>query len=431
MENNDLFNHEAEQSLIGAVLINPLEFTTLGIEPDHFFINRHSFIWQAFNRLYSQGIAIDFVTLCDELDRAGHLREVGGQAFITGLINATPSSLHAEQYAQIVKDFAHRRTWKLTAGKIARAAFDTDSDLHSEAGDLVDELLDAIRVDGAAIHISEYAARVLDETQRRMADPSEVWGIQTGFADFDRITGGLQTSEILDVSGEPGIGKSIFAMQAAFQMAAAGHPGVIYSAEMKGEAVLRRRLSADSKVPTRAIKSGYLDDGQMAQMINSITQYDDLPLYMSDAADITSATLRADLTRLKLQHGIEWFVFDYAFLLRDGENLSEVERTGLISSRFKTIARALDLAGIVIYSMTKEGMNALVPEGQHLRGSAQQYYDADVLIFMIESNQDNMVKCIFGKGRELEKPKDHFDLVRLPGFPALANAATREVTEGR
>jgi replicative DNA helicase len=218
-------------------------------------------------------------------------------------------------------------------------------------------------------------------------------------------------------------------MQAAFQMAAAGHPGVIYSAEMKGEAVLRRRLSADSKVPTRAIKSGYLDDGQMAQMINSITQYDDLPLYMSDtqyddlplymsdAADITSATLRADLTRLKLQHGIEWFVFDYAFLLRDGENLSEVERTGLISSRFKTIARALDLAGIVIYSMTKEGMNALVPEGQHLRGSAQQYYDADVLIFMIESNQDNMVKCIFGKGRELEKPKDHFDLVRLPSDP--------------
>ena len=109
---NNLFSREAEEAVVGSVLINPVVFTTLGLEPGHFFIHRHGMIWQAFNRLYSSGISIDFVTLTDELERAGQLQEIGGPAFITGLINVTPSSLHVEDYARSVKDFAHRRTWK-------------------------------------------------------------------------------------------------------------------------------------------------------------------------------------------------------------------------------------------------------------------------------------------------------------------------------
>jgi replicative DNA helicase len=220
-------------------------------------------------------------------------------------------------------------------------------------------------------------------------------------------------------------------MQAGFQMAAAGEPGALYSIEMKGEAVVRRRVSHDSKVNTRTIKAGYMNDDEFAAFSQALVSYEDIPLYMSDAADLTTAAMRADLTRLKIQYGIRWFVVDYAFLLRDGEGagLQDWERSGLVSSRIKTICRALDLAGIVIHSMTKAGMDALIPEGQHVRGSGQIFYDADVLLFMVRDEQehrDNIVKCIFGKGRELERPKAYFELVRLPGFPALADAAPKE-----
>jgi replicative DNA helicase len=424
---NGLFSHEAEEAVIGSVLINPVAFTTLGLEPDHFFIHRHGMIWQAYNRLYSSGISIDFVTLSDELERAGQLKTIGGQAAITKLVNATPSSLHVEDYAQTVKEFANRRTWKSVAEKIAKLAFDKDSDLELEASGLVDELLNAVQVEGAAAHISKYVASVLDEAMKRMEDPKDIWGIPTGFTDFDDITGGLQQGEALYISGLPGIGKSIMAMQMGFQMAEAGYPGAIYSIEMKGEQVLRRRISADSKVKTRAIKTGKMRDDEVTKFLHVVEGYDDLPLYLSDAADVTTAVLRADLSRLKIQFNVQWFVLDYAYLLRDGEGMSENDRTGLISSYMKAICRSLNLAGIVIHSLNKEGMRGGLPEGKHIRGSGQQYYDTDLLLFLVEDEKTpNTIKCVFGKGRELEQPKQSFRLHKLEGFPALANATKQK-----
>lgn len=423
MENNDLYNPEAEEAVLGAVLINPTSFATMGIEPSHFFLGRHQYIWQVYTRLYSAGRPIDFITVVDELQRADQLGKIGGETYIMRLINRTPSSLRAEQYADIVKDYSRRRIWRDTAGQIAKTAFDKDSNLEEQSGVIIDQLLHAVRVDGAAVHVSEFADRVLDEALQRQQNPGQVWGLQTGFHEFDSITGGLQLGEILDISGLPGIGKSILAMQAGFQLAANGEPGAIYSIEMRGEAVVRRRISFDSKVPTRNIKSGFMDAQQAEAFVHAVSKYDNLPLYISDAADLSTTTMRADLTRLKIQYGIKWFAVDYAFLLQDGAGLNDTERSGLISTRLKNIARALNLAGIVIHSMTKAGMDALIPEGQHLRGSGQVYYDADVLIFMVDDPNKNTIKCIFGKGRELEKPREYFELVRLPGFPALADVA--------
>ncbi|KKK44550.1 hypothetical protein LCGC14_3166940, partial [marine sediment metagenome] len=85
----------------------------------------------------------------------------------------------------------------------------------------------------------------------------------------------------------------------------------------------------------------------------------------------------------------------------------------------------LNLAGIVIHSLNKEGMKGGLPEGVHIRGSGQQYYDTDLLLFLVESQTPNTVKCVFGKGRELENPKQSFDLRKLEGFPALGNAAKK------
>ena len=94
MSSINLFSREAEEAVVGSVLIFPTVFTTLGLEPGHFFIQRHGMIWQAFTRLYSSGVAIDIVTLCDELERAGQLQEIGGPAFITGLIQPPLPLLH-------------------------------------------------------------------------------------------------------------------------------------------------------------------------------------------------------------------------------------------------------------------------------------------------------------------------------------------------
>lgn len=423
----EMFSTQAEESLIGAVLINPGCFSEMKVQPGDFFIRRLGWVWSAFEHLYNLEKAIDYLTVSEELERAGKLKELGGPAYLTSLINNTPSSLHAAEYADTVKDFARRRQWLEIASQTAKLAYNLEANLDLEASLVIDKLLKAIRAEGAAVHISEYIDQVLTEAYERQANPIEIWGIPTGFIDFDRITGGLQPSEILYISGEPGVGKSMLADQMGAQMAEGGHPGAIYSLEMLGKSVARRMISAASKVPTREIKTGKFSGENFNAFLDAAAKKVDLPLFISDSVKWTTASLRADLARLKAQEGIQWFVLDYAYLLQDGQGMSENDRTGLISANMKAICRSLDLAGIVIHSMNKRGMDAGTPEGGNLRGNNQQFYDTDLLMFLVKSEQPNTVTCIFGKGRELEQPKQAFDLHKAAGYPLFANAETRIV----
>lgn len=419
----ELYSTDAEESLVGSILIQPGIFASLDVTADHFHIHKLRFIWEAVDRLHQRGDPIDITVIVDELDRMNRLGTIGGSAYMVALMNRTATALNAEAYAKTVKDYAMRRSWLQLGSKMAKLAGELDNSLDQEASGIVEDLLKAVRSDGAAVHVSKYTAQVLNETIERRANPTETWGIPTGFKDFDDITGGIQLSETLYISGEPGLGKSIMAAQMGFQMAKAGHPGAIYSLEMPGKQVVRRRLSAEARVKTRNLKTGKVDDTEFGKLLELVEKYERLPLYMSDSVHWTCASLRADIARLKAQHGVEWFVLDYAYLLQDGRGLSENDKTGFVSSQLKAICRALDVAGIVIHSMNKSGIGAALPGMNSIRGSAQQVYDTDILLFLVEGDQKNEIRCIFGKGRELENPKQAFTLVKLPGYPALGDLA--------
>ncbi len=428
----ELFNRDAELALLGAVLVDPACFLSLDVSAEHFFIQRHGLIWNVFQKLSEKGVEIDFVTVTDELARQEKLDYVGGHAYLATIINNVPSSLGAQVYAAIVREYHARRRLRDLAGKMARLALDKDVEIDKELGGLLGELAGAMTVRRGADHVSRYVEELRAEVTRRSLNPGEVWGISTGFIDFDRITGGLQPGEVLMLSGDPGVGKSMFAMQAGFQMAGKGHPGAIYSLEMAGKAVVRRRASHLARIPARDMKSGKMSPDSWASFDEACRALSGLPLYMSDAVDWTTGGLRADLARLKAIYKIEWYVLDYALLLQDrAEN--EIEKTGLISAQVKAICRALDLAGIVIVSENKEGMDGgerkpRLKTGKALRGSGQQFYDADLLLFLTPGVQENTVVCQFGKGRELEQPKQAFELIRRTGFPAFENAASKEIS---
>lgn len=428
MQPDNLFSPETEAAVLGAVLINPGVLPSLPLRKEHFYIHRHRYIWEVLDSLLRKTTPIDFVTVIDELERRNYLKDVGGPAYLTKLINDTPTSLHAEAHAQTLLDLARRRQWRDTAHRIVKLADDTGSDLEAEASQIVDELVAAVKADKGAVQVGEFAGEVLIEISDRRSDPKEIWGIPTGFADFDDITGGLQAGEILYISGTPGIGKSILAAQMGFQMAQARYPGVIYSLEMPGRQVVRRQLSALTKIKTRNLKTGRIDDGEFAAILEQVDRMEEIPLYMSDGVQWTTASLRADLARMKTQFGVQWFVLDYAYLLRDGQGLSENDRTGIVSAYLKAICRSLNLAGVVIHSLNKDGMSG-VPGGVNLRGSGQQFYDTDLLLFLVASDIPNTVQCVFGKGRELENPQQSFQLRKLPGLPLMADASKPTVPQ--
>jgi len=428
VESKLLYSPHAEEAIIGAAVTDAGVLDLIDLAAGDFYISRNAIIWESIQFLFKSGKTLDFVVLCDHLDGRDKLSEVGGPAYITRLIAETPSSQGAADYAAIVRDLANRRHVIRVATELVQKAYLESVPLSESISGVMTELTHSAGVGYGAVHWQEYLSLAYDRILERSQNPNAVWGIPTGFMDYDSITGGLQLTELLLLSGIPGIGKSRMVLQAAVQMAKNKHPGAIYSLEMLGEAVSLRAMAAESGVESRRMKTGKLIDGDWEKINDALETLAGQDIYMSDSAEWTTAGLRADLARLKRQNNIEWFVVDYSYLLRDGVGkLDETERTQLVCANLKMICKSLRLAGIAIHSLTKTGQDSNSPSLTGLRGSGQIGYDADVVLNMLEnktgsgSPDPNLVMCAFGKGRELDNDRKCFYLVRLPKSPFFGN----------
>ena len=137
------------------------------------------------------------------------------------------------------------------ANALAKAAYDSNNDLDSTTAAAMDELASGIRSDKGAVHISAYLDELYAEIELRSKEPKDIWGLQTGFIDFDKATGGLQRGEVYYLAGQPGVGKSKLAVQMGINMGMRSIPGAIFSLEMGGLQPVRRSISALAEIPTR------------------------------------------------------------------------------------------------------------------------------------------------------------------------------------
>lgn len=411
-------NRQAEEAVLGSVLINPEVFKFLDLDAQDFYIIRHQWIWEAYQALVLSSTEIDIITLAAELERKNRLQELGGQAYITGLINSTPSSLHAEIYAGIIRDCARRREIVRLAHDMVKAAYTETTDLEAEIPNYMTRLVSGAKLAAGAEHISQALSKLYDEVQERYHDPRDIWGIATDLYEYDMMTGGHHKGELTLLSGKPGLGKSIIAMQMAMGMANQV-PGAIYELEMGATQTVRRSVSTQSRVAARKMRNGHLADADWEAFTEGVQALEKLPVYLSDYTGWTTASLRSDLARLKAQRGIEWFIVDYLYLLNDRYGKDDHERIAYISKSLKNICKDLDLAGLVIHSMTKSEMDSNTPSLAGMRGSGQLAYDTDVAIYLLEDgNSNTTVKLYFAKFRE-DTPERYIRLQRDAGFPAF------------
>jgi len=412
--NNAMISVDAEKALIGSVLINPDMFYSVMVDSTDFYIRRHGVIWDAFKKIIKEGTPLDILTVSDELRKVGRDKEVGGITYLSSLVDHIPYSYNAGAYAVIVRDKAMHRKVKVIAEKLVNCAHDERTDWAKELPKITEELVMSAQKPGGAVHIQKYVTELFNEVAEKRANPQEIWGLESGFKDFDRITGGLQKGENMILSGDAGMGKSMFSMQLAVQMAKAGHKGVIYSLEMFGKAVTRRMVSGVKNIPSRLLKKGTLTDAQWDGFMAGCEEINSLPIYLSDSSDWDIISLRADMMRMKMQYDIEWFVLDYLYLLNFGD-MDENNSTLLASKGVKSICKTLNLAGIAIHSKSKSGL---------LRGSGQVRYDADLIIDITKDESDESMRVFtFGKGRELEVDTPRFYMRKLDQFPFFVPAS--------
>jgi len=411
---------ESERALLGAILIDPSIMNRVSIEPEAFYDTGNQEIYRSMRAIGSRDL--DLLSLAEVLDRKKKLADVGGRAYLLKLPNECPQSYNFETYERIIRDTSIRRFVINAAGQLAKEAYNEQSDITDAISKAVSDLVQSAKPKGGAVAMKEYLTALYADISERAENPKQIHGLETGMKGFDKITYGMQTGEEFIIAGQPGTGKSLLAFQLGCGMAANGHAGAVYALEMSGKAMVRRRLSAITKIPTYNMLSGVGMDERWDTLNRGVEELDPLPIYISDATDWSTLQLRADLSRLKQQQGISWFILDYLDLLVDNVGKDRTEKSEYLSRQIHGICKDLDLAGIVIQSMNKQGYGSS-PRMSHLSGSARVSYDADQIAILAEDEkEENVVNLIWDKMRESDGNRV-LKMVKVPGFPAFGEYA--------
>lgn len=209
------FSQEAEEAALGAILAYPIAYFGVAafLKADDFFIVRHRYIWEAMGRLNERSEPIEYVTVREELENMGRLSEIGGPAYLTQLINNTPSAVHAEVYARLVERAATRRRLMSASDEIKSLALDENLTLEQVIADAEARLFDVTerQLNRQLIPMHRAVNDYFDRIEHLMHNRGEALGVPTGFKDLDKLLGGMQKSDLLIFAGRPGMGKCVAA----------------------------------------------------------------------------------------------------------------------------------------------------------------------------------------------------------------------------
>ena len=431
-------SREAEEAVVGAVLINPEVYYDVAqfLQADDFYIHRHRWIWDAFASLHEQRIPIDLLTIGEELDRRGQLSEVGGPAYLTTLVNQVPTSLNAESYGHIVESHSIRRKMITAANSIASLAYNEDTTVDN----VMDEAEKAVfgvserrmrhDLQPIASVLSEYYDRI-DELAKRGED---IYGVPTGFIDLDKMLSGLQPSDLLIIAGRPGQGKTGFLLSVAKNAALTHKKHVaIFSLEMSNEQVAQRLIAQETGIDSQRLRTGKLQENEWPLFAQAIEVLSDTHIFLDDTPALTPLQLRTKCRRLHLEHHLDLVIVDYLQLM-GGETRSEnrVQEVSYISRNLKVLARELSVPVLAAAQLSRavEQRADKKPVLSDLRESGSLEQDSDIVMFIYRPDQyekdtvkQNVAEIIIAKHRN--GPVGSVELVFRSALAKFENAATR------
>lgn len=433
-------SREAEEAVIGSILINPEAYYDVAdfLTGEDFHIHRLRWIWDAFTRLHEQRVPIDLLTVTEELDKQGHLAEIGGPAYLTSLLNNVPTSLHAEAYGRLVQQTSIRRRLLEAANKIAKTAY--QENLTVEAA--IEEAEKAVF--GASEHqlstdlkpikqvISDYYDRI-DQLSRR---PDEFFGVPTGFIDLDKLLSGMQPSDLLIIAGRPAQGKTSFLMSIAKNASQLHKKHVaIFSMEMSNEQLVARLLSQETGINSQKMRSGKLEQSEWDLFAQAVESLGDTKVFLDDTPAISPTQMRAKCRRLHMEYGLDLVVVDYLQLMQgEGRNDNRVQEVSYISRSLKILARELNVPVLAAAQLSRavEQRADKRPVLSDLRESGSLEQDADIVMFIYrpefyeeDSLRKNVAEIMVSKHRN--GPTGVVELVFRENLAKFENAATRNV----
>ena len=404
-------NLEAEMSVLGGVLLEnealnrALEYLTT---PD-FYRESHRKIFNALILLSEKGEPADLVTLTAVLKDRGELEDVGGSSYLATLVDYVPTAANISYYCKLVKE-------KSVARKLIEASTDIVTRGY-EGGDM-EEILD--QAEKAIFEISENRIRpsyypvrdILKDTFKSIELLYErkelVTGVPTGYTDLDKMTAGLQPSDLIIVAGRPSMGKTAFALNVveyATTHADNSVPAVIFSLEMSKEQLVQRMLCSLAKVDAGRLRTGHLGESDWPKLTMAAGQLNDTQVFIDDTPAISVLELRSKARRLKAEHGLGLIIVDYLQLMRGSNPESRQQEISEISRSLKALAKELELPVVALSQLNRslESRTDKRPMMADLRESGAIEQDADVIMFVYRE----AVYCEECKSREKTCEKGH------------------------
>jgi len=404
-------NLEAEMSVLGGVLLeNEALNRALGyLRSADFYRESHRKIFNALMILGDKSEPADLVTLTAVLKDRGELEAVGGSTYLATLVDYVPTAANISYYCKLVKEKSVARKLIETSTQIATSGY--------EGGDM-EEILD--QAEKAIFEISESRTRpsyfpvrdILKDTFKKIEQLFErkelVTGVPTGYHDLDKMTAGLQSSDLIVVAGRPSMGKTAFALNVVeYATAHADKPvsALIFSLEMSKEQLVQRMLCSLAKVDAGRLRTGHLGESDWPKLTMAAGQLNDAQIYIDDTPAISVLELRSKARRLKAEHGLGLIIVDYLQLMRGSNPESRQQEISEISRSLKALAKELELPVVALSQLNRslESRTDKRPMMADLRESGAIEQDADVIMFVYRE----AVYCEDCKSRERTCEKGH------------------------
>ena len=384
------FSMPAEQSLLGAILIDPVSITQVAdlLNSEDFYLEEHKQIYLAMQELFMANSEIDVVTLIDMLVTKGIYNKSGGEDYIRTLTDAVPDALNIKDYARIVKEKSVLRQLIAACSEISEAAYSEQEsvvDIIDHAENLIFNIAQGRDTKGFR-HIKDVLGDVYAHLHDLNTNKEATQGTQTGFSALDRVLAGLGKSDLVLVGARPGMGKTSFALNIATNVAKQTKKTVcIFSLEMSADQLVNRVLSSEALVNSYSLRTGELAPADWENLARAAGELAGCDILIDDTSGMTVTAMKAKLRRVK---NLGMVIIDYLGLMSgDKHTDNRVQEVSEISRSLKIMAKEL-MVPIVCCAQLSRGPESRTdkkPMLSDLRDSGAIEQDADTVIFLYRS----------------------------------------------
>ncbi len=409
---------EAEQSILGCLMIDKDAIVKVVdfLRPQDFYRKSHREIYQICQELFEKGEPIDLLSVSTRLKEKNLLEEVGGNSFLTEVINSVPTASHVFNYAKIIQRKRILRDLINVSHEIGLLGYDESEDTEKLLDEAEKKIFSIAQksLTQKFILVKDTLEEAFERIDKLSKHQGGLRGLSSGFADLDNILAGFQKSDLIILASRPSLGKSSLALNFAANIAINEKiPVGIFSLEMSRDQVVDRLIATFSGVDLWKLRTGRLsaegDENDFSRIQNSLGILSEAPIYIDDAPSPTVLQMKAMCRRLQAEKGLGLIVVDYLQLMEPlNPNAGPVEQVSENSRALKALARELNIPLLVVSQLSRavEMRSPQIPRLADLRQSGTIEQDADVVLFIYredryreESSKKGIAEIIVAKHR--------------------------------